>query len=310
MKVRGKADLLKNATIRKGMSGVTRLVKSYRYENDEGQLYLLINFDRERVEQLIRKAGFPIWDKTRADSLVWMAIQTTDRQSRTITTADSHPPLFRQLELRAKTRGIQLVYPLWDLDDVQNLTVYDIWGGFSQQIMRASERYGVQSVLSARVYQGSQDPEQTVGVNGNLSSKEWVADWTLIQNGKLQAGQVKADTIVLLGSQLVDVLADQLAEIYAVDLNDLYSSTQNVEITIRNIDTLQAYVDVSNFLQNLSVVNTASLIKQQGSSATFEVDLLGEYDDLKNAFELGGKITPVLDQFGQARSDSEFSWGK
>ncbi|WP_158968677.1 DUF2066 domain-containing protein [Paraglaciecola sp. L3A3] len=311
IKVRGKTDVLKNPQIRKGIVGAKRLVHSYRYENEQGQLYILISFDRERVENLIRNAGLPIWDKRRPDSIVWLAIQTSDSTSRAIVTADSQPRLFAQLEVQAKTRAIQLVYPLWDLDDVQQLTVYDIWGGFSQQIARASERYGVKSIISARIYPAAQVLSETEKQAPlSLTSNIWYADWTTIESGKLLAGQVQSDSIEQLGIKLVDILADQLSDKYSIDLNNLHSSKRKVEIVINNINSLQDYVDVSVFLENLSVVNSASLIKQKGARATFELDLLGEFSDLQNAFSLDNKVKPILDEYGQAMYESEFTWAK
>jgi hypothetical protein len=63
-------------------------------------------------------------------------------------------------------------------------------------------------------------------------------------------------------------------------------------------------------LESMSVVNNATLIKQQGPRATFELDLLGDVDDLSNALGLDGKIRPVVDDFGQPIVGLEFFWVK
>ena len=60
----------------------------------------------------------------------------------------------------------------------------------------------------------------------------------------------------------------------------------------------------------MSVVNGATLIKQQGLRATFELDLLGDVEDLSNALSLDSKIRPVVDDFGQPIPGLEFFWVK
>ena len=49
----------------------------------------------------------------------------------------------------------------------------------------------------------------------------------------------------------------------------------------------------------MSVVNHATLIMQQGPRAAFELDLVGDVDDLSNALSLDNKIRPVVDDFDQ-----------
>ena len=140
IKVRGNDDLLSDQKIKNVMTKATRFVRSYSYDVEDSQLYLVISFDPQRLENIIRDAGFPVWDKRRPDSIIWLAIQPSDVSSRQIARQIDYPQIYKQLSLGAAQRGINLLFPVWDLDDIQNLGVYDIWGSFSTQINRASER--------------------------------------------------------------------------------------------------------------------------------------------------------------------------
>ena len=134
IKVRGNNDLLSNQKIKGAMTKATRFVRSYSYDKQESQLYLVISFDPQRVENVIRSAGFPVWDKRRPDSIIWLAIQPSDDSIRQIATQTKYSEIYQQLSERAALRGITLMFPLWDLDDIQTLGVYDIWGGFSERV--------------------------------------------------------------------------------------------------------------------------------------------------------------------------------
>lgn len=308
VKVRGNSDLLANQKIKSALTKSTRFVRSYSYEKLESQLYLVISFDPQRVENIIRNSGFPVWDKRRPDSLIWLAIESSDSSTRQIATLTKFSEIYQQLRVRAAQRGITLMFPLWDLDDIQSLGVYDIWGGFSSQISQASERYAVQSILSARLYP---TPSQSSDVSLNKETEaQWSCDWTMLEGGGLLAGQVQGDSPLMIADALIDTLADQLSLKYAIDLAQFDRADSKVQIVVNNIDSLNYYSLALKSLENMSVVNDVTLIKQQGSRATFELDLLGDVEDLTNALNLDSKIRPVVDDFGQPILGLEFFWVK
>lgn len=330
IKVRGHKDLLKAADIRRGITRATRYVRAYRYEQDDTGLNLVINFDQEKIENLIRTSGYPIWGQRRPDTLIWLAMQNSSSDERQLLRTDDNPEFFQTMTEQAEQRGIKLAFPVWDLNDLQAVSVYDIWGEFAQRITEASQRYGVPSVMSARIYQFEEDAQQNEHTTSELSEffqdeemaeiaqykqkqfkpGQWVADWTSIENGKFVSGQLAVDEFTELGPKLVDAVADILADRYAIDIEARNADIANTQITIINLDSIEAYVQVLEFLQSLSVVNTATLIRQQGNRGTFELTLFGELDDLNNAFNLDRNIHPVLDDFGQPLGNLEFIWRK
>jgi hypothetical protein len=314
IKVRGNNDLLTDQKIKRAITKATRFVRSYSYDKQESQLYLVISFDPQRVENVIRDAGFPVWDKRRPDTLIWLAIKSSDDSERRIARPIEYADIYQQMSLRAAQRGITLMFPVWDLDDIHSLGVYDIWGGFSTQISHASERYSVPSVLSARIYlsdkQSSDAAKSSVKASAKSAALHWSADWTMIEGGGLLAGKLQGDNPLIIVEGLIDALADQLSLKYAIDLAQIDSADTKVQIVVNNIDSLTYYSLALRSLENMSVINSATLIQQQGPRATFELDLLGDVGDLTNALRLDSKIKPVVDDFGQPIFGLEFFWVK
>jgi hypothetical protein len=313
VKVRGSHDLLTNRTIKGAIAKATPFVRAYSYDKEGSQLYIAINFDPQRVENIIRGAGFPIWDKRRPNSIIWLAIKLSENSAKQIVMSSAFSEIYQQLTKRAKQRGITLILPLWDLADIQALGVFDIWGGFNTQISQASERYTVPSVLSARIYPSGSQLFGTKNVAAKTNVKvgsQWLADWTMIEDGDLLAGQVQGDSPLIIAERLIDALADQLSLKYAIDLAQIDRADTKVQIVVNNIDSLVYYSQALVALESMSVVNNATLIKQQGPRATFELDLLGDVDDLSNALGLDSKIRPVVDDFGQPIVGLEFFWVK
>ncbi|MFT6284145.1 MAG: hypothetical protein ACJAXM_000613 [Arenicella sp.] len=313
VKVRGNNDLLTDQKIKRTITNATSFVRSYSYDKQESQLYLVINFDPQRVEDVIRNAGFPVWDKRRPDSLIWLAIKLSDDSDRQIARPIEFEDIYQQMNLRAAQRGITLIFPVWDLDDIQSLGIYDIWGGFSTHISQASERYSVPSILSARIYLSEDqlsDAAQSREKANAKSARQWSSDWTMIEGGGLLAGKLQGDNPLIIAEGLIDALADQLSLKYAIDLAQIDSADTKVQIVVNNIDSLTYYSLALRSLENMSIVNGVTLIQQQGPRATFELDLLGDIDDLTNALSLDSKIRPVVDDFGQPILGLEFFWVK
>jgi hypothetical protein len=241
IKVRGNNDLLTDQKIKNAIRRATRFVRSYSYEKQQTQLYLGVSFDPQQVESVIRSAGFPVWDKRRPDTLIWLAIKSSDNSDRKIARPSEYADIYQQLSLRAAQRGITLMFPVWDLDDIQNLGVYDIWGGFSAQISQASDRYSVPSVLSARIYLSdnkSFEMLQNGEVTQSKPALKWSADWTMIEGEGVLAGQLHGEHPLMIAESLINALADQLSLKYAIDLTQIAREDTKVQIVVNNIDTL------------------------------------------------------------------------
>jgi hypothetical protein len=300
VKVSGNRALLDSALIAQNLSQAGGFLRSYRYETIDGRLYLLVNFAPQRIEKMIRVAGFPIWDKRRPDSIIWLAMEESSSKQKRILSRETDTALFERIKLNASERGIEIIEPLWDLNDRQQIGLYDIWGGFNQQINQASKRYDVDAVLSARLFQGK--------LTDNEQSISWLADWTFSHNGQVMSGQIAGPEAEFLLSALVNLLADKLAAEYAVDLTGWDPNEAKTEISIMNVASLDSYVQVSKLLNSLSVVANAVLIVQQGEKATFELNLLGDEEDLIRALNLDDKIKPIMNESDQPRQKLAFIW--
>ena len=303
IKVSGQSNLLSSEQVSTKLSEAIRFMHAYSYEMQDQQLLVQVNFDPERVEKMLRSSGIPVWDKRRPDTLIWLATEEGGSYQRNIVHGYKYTELLKLTDQSASVRGIKLIHPLWDLDDLEKLSLYDLWGGFTQQIMIASERYEAEVVFSARLYQEGDNT-----LDNSTSTKRWNGDWIMFDNGGVATGQVSAAQQDDLVQSLIDALADNLSEKYALDLTKLDPNAAKSQIKITNVDSLVKYVQVLKFLNSLSVVSSASLVQQKGPEAIFHLSLLGDINDLSNAFALDNKIQPVLNDVGQAKQELEFIW--
>lgn len=306
VKVTGTKSVLKNPLVTQEFNKAANYLRSYSYDNDQNVLYYSAEFDRQRIERLITQNGFPLWDSRRPDTIIWLAQQQSDNAERQILSETNNIETSDIILNTAKDRGINVSLPLVDLTDMQALSIYDVWGGFSNVIKVASERYGTDYILSARVYFLTVENSIAVSQVAPLKNNSWIADWTLQNNSQIESGKLVAATQLNLTSNLIDLLADKLAIKYAIDTQ--LETPEIFSITVTNVNSLTQYAHLIDFLSSLSVVKRVSLTNQTGSFATFQLNLLGGLDDLNNALRLDDKIQPTLDDFGQPTEDSHYIW--
>ena len=124
---------------------------------------LWVSFDGEAIEQVLRQSGQTVWGSERPLTLIWLAVDWGQGDREIIAAGDpdqsrdSGRSIDRDRQLRqrvmdmAERRGLPVLFPLLDTEDQRNVTFSDIWGGFDEQLLVASERYEVDSVLVGRI---------------------------------------------------------------------------------------------------------------------------------------------------------------
>ncbi len=262
-----------------------------RGENDS----LVVSFDGPAIEALLRRAGQPVWGNDRPLTIIWLAVDwgMGEREIVGADDLDATPGATRSIDrdrlLRervlasAERRGIPVLFPLLDTEDLKSVSFSDIWGGFDDALLTASRRYGTSSVLIGRVRGGEQFRNR----------------WSYYSGGQRLAWTGGPETAVNL---LADSLAEQFA--YAGD-----APVENVVLTISGVDSVSAYGTVQRFLAELSVIDDYKIDTVAGGEIRFRVKVQGGSDRLASALEFSGILQradwlDVQDFFG-AQNASE-----
>lgn len=151
VKITGQQDISDYQTVDAIRNNANRYLRAYRFAEEQGELYLIADFDRELIETELVKQGLPIWGNRRPDALLWLAIETPNGERR-IVDDGNQSELAQQARRVADARGVPLALPLMDLDDTLTINGYDVWGLFPEQLVNAARRYSVDYVLAARLY--------------------------------------------------------------------------------------------------------------------------------------------------------------
>ncbi len=319
IKVSGDRAILQSDDIKRHIKNANSFLHSYQFDFEQDTTFYQAQFNPQRIETAIRASDFPVWGKRRPDSLIWLAIEDQPaKQRRLVSEADL--TIRESIDQVAEQRGIAVALPILDLTDIQQVSVYDVWGSYVQNIMLVSDRYQVDYVMSARIYFHSSDPLATSADELDESMAQtapvvketdvWIAQWLVMHRGQLVSGMVSGDTVDSVIQQITHLLADKQAKDYAVDVNSLSADDRRAQIVVDNVSSIQSYQSLSDFLSSLTVIMKATLVEMQGSQVRFDLELLGDQQDVVEALRLDDRIKPKVDSFGQAIDPMHFVWGQ
>lgn len=237
---------------------------------------LWVRFDGNAVEDVLRRNGQPVWGRERPLTLIWLAVdwgqgrrqivgaddpERSDGQARTI---DRNRLLRQRLLDVAERRGLPVVFPLLDTEDLARVSFPDIWGGFDELVLDASQRYEANSVLIGRIRADSGQRNR----------------WTYHFAGE-QRGWTGEPELV------INLVADMLAAEFAIGGD---ATLQSIELGIAGINTVDAYGSVQRMLAGLNVVESFAITAVEGDRIRYRVQAHGGAERLARALRLGGLI--------------------
>ena len=239
---------------------------------------LWVSFDGDAIERELRGAGQSIWGSDRPLTLVWLAVDwgqgereivaadDPDRIEQEARSIDRNRMIRERLLEIAERRGLPLLFPLLDTTDLQGVSFADIWGGFDDAILDASERYDVNSVLIGRVRAESAQPAR------------W--SWYFAGAGTTLSGSPEA----VLGQ-----VADTLAAEFAIG-GDL--PLEPVALNISGVVSVEAYGNVQRILEGVALIEGFAVTAVTGDRISYRVDVRGGADRLRRAL----RFTDLVEQ--------------
>lgn len=232
-------------------------------------LHLSVRFDSREVSRALSEAGVPQWGPERPQVLLWLAVeQDGDRQ---LLASSSDSPLRRTLDAVSEARGLPVVLPLMDLQDQQAVEIADVWAGFEDRVLAASERYQSQAVLTGRIHR--------------VTTETWRARWRWYGPMEETSWEVDgADAERVLGAGL-EGLADRLGSRYALVADP--QSVNQVKIVVSGVRDFRDFGRLEAYLRDLSPVQSTKLLRYDDDGLRYEISSRGDPEYLIQAIALG-----------------------
>lgn len=257
------------------LSNAGQLVQQYSRLPDNR---LQARFNARALRDALDQTGLPVWGQSRPLVAVWFAVDKgngnrlilTGAEGATETGFDAEQveAVRTQLQETAEMRGLPVVLPLVDAEDMGVVTFADLWGDFPGPVMLASQRYGADAVLVGR-------SRSTVGDNDRVRWTLTIANEQLAWEGTVSSGP--AQTAALL------------AQRYATTAD----SAGVLRVVVRDVDSLEKYGRLKKYFAGLSIVEKSVVSHVNGSELEFELVVRGDVQRLESALSRSRLLQPA-----------------
>jgi hypothetical protein len=281
--------------IQNELKQIDPLVSEYKYLTApaETQQVLSVHFDEGAVNDLLARLQLPLWNKNRPTLLWWVMLDIKDQQ--TVITEDQTTEA-DLLEEQAKQRGLPLLFPLMDLDDLTTLTTTEVINGSKEPVRKIAKRYGVKHVLVGWLLKT---------LNG------WQGQWRLyvaeeeiaFNSNQPQLEEALTESI----NRAIDEIAKRLVAIMPVNpvnpINPINpvnpksplvgtDTVEEFEVLVTGVPTLRDYAKVSDYLKSLAVIEDLQVLRIQPGEVKFRVTVKGGKAVLRQTLSLGTLLVP------------------
>ncbi|MEW8264057.1 MAG: DUF2066 domain-containing protein [Candidatus Thiodiazotropha taylori] len=299
VKVSGDSGLLDDPQVEQLLKRGSRLVQQYRYkplpnppeevDEETPDRLLWARFDARAVNRLLRESGVPVWGETRPSMLLWLGQEEGARRS--LISPDRATSLKQQLTQTADARGLPLVWPLMDIEDQRAVQVSDLWGGFEENIRRASDRYLPDVILVGRLsYRGQ---------------GSWRGEWILYLPDKINRWQSYAETRAGVAKEGMEQAVDALALRFAPQ--QVSQGISSLRLRVHGLTQLADYALVQDYLRSLAMIDNVDLLAADPEQVSFLLRVHGGRDALVRGIQLGSVLEPMVMQVSPDPDQPEIS---
>ncbi len=234
---------------------------------------LRVSFDGDAIETTLRNAGQLVWGEDRPLTLVWLAVDWGDGERELIAAGEGPAPgaeipreqLLRECLLdAANRRGLPVLLPLLDIEDLSNVSFADLWGGFDEAVIDASARYNVSSILIGRL--------RADGLG--------VGRWSHYLGEQAVAWSGEPELII-------NQVADTLAAEFAIGGD---APLRSVALTVSGVTSVEAYAQLQKLLSDVVVIDSLSIAEVSGDEIRYRVTAYGGASRLARALRLKGLL--------------------
>lgn len=278
--VSGNEHILDNPKLKTSLAHAEDLAEEFSYapsppESAKTTPYLLVvRFDQEQVDKLLRDAGTSMWGQNRPLILVWLAYEGPNHP---VDIVDSSGNTIESSLLdSAKKRGLPLIFPVMDVTELGQISATNIINKNLDQLKQASQRYASNAILIGHV---------TATATGASSQ------WQLMLGADQWSWNITGKDAAEVFTGLANNISDTLAGRYSTVVTNAVQS----HITLKVVG-LNQQADISQlmkYLQQLTPVAGVQLQSVAGDAILLDVNLRSSPQAFVQAASLGTNLQPI-----------------
>ncbi len=293
VKITGSREVLSLPVLDRAVRDARDLLQQFSYQssNDGSDSQIELSFNSETVRDLVIEAGAPLWTANRPQVLVWLVVDGPD--GRQLVDAENYPEVVASMQRAFERRGLPLVMPLFDLNDVVALSPGDAWRQRLAKIMQASARYPAEQIL--------------IGRAAALSGGRWLGDW-LLYDGRSRADRpVNAGSAAKFLESGVDLVAGVVAGRFALT-SSVAGSASGARVEVNGVGNYSDYAAIVSWLESLELIEYANVEWLRDDRLTLRLVAQTDLQSLRPLIELNSRLVP--DNRGGDGANLVYTWQK
>jgi hypothetical protein len=219
------------------------------------QLFLVADFSRTAVDELVQTLQLPIWEPVRRPLTVWLVVD--DPLGRRVMPIELEYAWENALAI-ASDRGMPLVRPLPDEEGNYAVDPQLLWGGYTEELVESG-------------------PADALVMAARREGPEWNVRMNLDYMGQVQSWRNRDVDIQLAVIDGMQMAIDDIAAMNSIASED--QGRQTVNISVSGISAAADYANCLAYLQGLSLVENVQVTAAHAGTVEFALNLnaLPEY---------------------------------
>lgn len=260
VRVSGNPDIAMNPAVSDVLKRSNYYVQEYNYSlpTPTASLYdLKIHYSKDDINRLLRKANIPYLGEIRPLILVWLVAPDQHHGVEILNNASTED-LLTVMKQQAKIYGLPLIFPVMDMDEIDEVSVQDVKAGSLSTLQTASKRYAPDALLVGEV---------------ESENDTWQGHWQLILGENSWKWAVVSKTPENLFAGLFNQMSQALAKTYVVKKT---KESQNwLKIEVINITDPNELNMLTRYLKQLPPVIDVQLSQVAGEDVELSVLVRG-----------------------------------
>jgi uncharacterized protein len=235
---------------------------------------LVVRFDVDSINKLLKDAGASVWGQNRPSILVWMAYDGPNHPAEVV--GSSERAIQTTLNDEAEQRGLPVIFPVMDVTELTQVTPTDVINKTLTVLKPASQRYDSKAILMGHLTQ------TTAGVTSN---------WQLLVGDEHWDFNVAGKNLQDVFGSLVNQISDTLAKRYSAVITDVVQT--NIILKVTGLKQQSDLALLMKYLQQLTPVANVQLKSVNGDEIILTLNLRGTQQAFVQAVALGSNLKPV-----------------
>lgn len=224
---------------------------------------LVLSFNEQAIDNFLKTLDQPLWMTDRPVTLMWVVLD-----NKTLLSSSAPHETMQTIESIMNEYALPVLFPIYDLEDINKVTVADITANNFSAIKIASHRYRSDVVLVGHI---------------DATKNSLEAQWSLyMENTAPIDWTVKANTMPDVLRQSILQLLPNLSTYFK---ENTVLDSGKIALDVENIHDLQDYTEALKHLKNIRSIASIETQKITANQSRFVIELRDSKDRLLRALD-------------------------